>query len=200
MVRQEFSSLLQSLWCLCLHLLATMQDQLLDLKYQWFGVICFAQNCSYISIPPCGNKFIETSGKWSDHLSTNPKSEKKIYSLVYILCVEKHFQAIVDLTVLAASLSASTVGKTSFFSCCSFTEMTLFSIFFLNHQREECGMLFSLLDIASWQRTLKLCHERKLSKTLLWFSVASLCCFYWGTFWKARIFSLSLAEEHKIFG
>lgn len=75
----------------------------------------------------------------------------------------------------------------------------LFFYYFFNHQREECCMLFSLPDTASWQRTLKLCHERKLSKMLLWFSVSHLCCFYWGTFRKARGF-FSLAEEIKFLG
>lgn len=138
---------------------------------------------------------------WGDLLSANPKSNTEIYSSTCSFCVGRNVFKLLLISPCLLLLYQHPQWETlPLFLIAALLKWLFFCYFFLNHQRKECCMLFSLPDTASWQRTLKLCHERKLSKTLLWFSLASLCCFYWGTFRKAKIFFFYLLQGIKIFG
>lgn len=112
---------------------------------------------------------------WGDHPSTNPKSSTKIYSLMWSFCVWRNIFKLLLISPCWLLLWLHPEQETlPFFLIAALLRWLLSYYFFFNHQREECCMLFSLPDSASWQRTLKLCRERKLSKMLLWFSIASL--------------------------
>lgn len=68
----------------------------------------------------------------------------KIYSLIYSICVEKYFQAVISYALLTAPLAGSVEDKElCYFSSCSFTEIT-FSPLFFNPPAGGCYMLLSL--------------------------------------------------------
>lgn len=69
----------------------------------------------------------------------------KIYSLIYSICVEKYFQAVISYALLTAPLAGSVEDKElSYFYSCSFTEITFSPLFFFYPPGGGCYMLLSL--------------------------------------------------------